>query len=118
MGQNWTITPVGPGPNEPAPRSFFEQKWLLVETGVVATDEQLFNPPIIGIHGNNPNDWRRGGVRINPASWADAVFVMMNRYGIAAVYGQAVLHRLSYNITLLGKIVFGDRSPDPPEPTI
>ena len=192
MGQNWTITPVGPGPNEPAPRSFFEQKWLLVETGVVATDEQLVPPPIIGIHGNNPNDWRRGGVRINPASWADAIFVMMNRYGIAyppepngvlfsleqwapfvavssfldwneppdggqrpsgagvaadtwrpvhfgeawdvnnvpipnvwrgidvdiAVYGQAVLHRLSYNITLLGKIVFGVRSPDPPEPTI
>ena len=54
MGQNWTITPVGPGPNEPAPRSFFEQKWLLVETGVVATDEQLVPPPIIGIHGNNP----------------------------------------------------------------
>ena len=35
-----------------------------------------------------------------------------------AVYGQAVLHRLSYNITLLGKIVFGNRSPDPAEPTI
>ena len=31
-----------------------------------------------------------------------------------AVYGQAVLHRLR----LLGKIVMGNRSPDPPEPTI
>ena len=35
-----------------------------------------------------------------------------------AIYGQAILHRLSYDIRLLGKIVFGSRSPDPPEPTI
>jgi hypothetical protein len=35
-----------------------------------------------------------------------------------AVYGQAILYRLSYNISLLGRIVFGNRSPDPPEPTI
>jgi hypothetical protein len=45
---------VSPGPNEPAPRSFFEQKWLLVETGVVATDEQLFPPPIIGFMATIP----------------------------------------------------------------
>jgi hypothetical protein len=192
MGQNWTITPAAPGPNEPAPRNFFEQKWLLVLTGVVATDERIIPPPIIGIHGNNPNDWRRGGIRISPGGTMDAIQATMNQYGIpnppqpngplftleqwapfvavcslldlneppgrgqrasgagvavdtwrpvhfgdawdanhvpipnvwrgidvdVAVYGQAVLHRLSYNIRLLGKIVMGDRSPDPPWPTI
>jgi hypothetical protein len=35
-----------------------------------------------------------------------------------AVFGQAVLHRISYNITLLGKIVFGTRGPDPPPPPV
>jgi hypothetical protein len=179
VGQNWTITPAAPGPNEPAPRSFSEQKWVLVMTGVAVVD----------IPGNNPHDWRRGGVRINPGAWMDASFVMVSRYGVPrppdtvilfsldlwapffavssfldanqpsvglqrpagagvavdlwrpthfgdawdvnsvpisnvfrgfdvdlAVYGQAVLHRLSFNITLLGKIVFGNRSPDPAEP--
>jgi hypothetical protein len=191
-GQNWTITPVAPGPNQPAPRNFFEQKWLLVLTGVATTDEQTEHGNIVGIHGNNPNDWRRGGARIGPGGAMDAMFVMMNQYGIPnppqpngplfsleqwapfvavssfldlneppdrgqrssgagvavdtwrpvhfgeasdvnnvpipnvwrgidvdiAVYGQGVLHRLSYNIRLLGKIVMGNKSVDPPEPTI
>jgi len=81
-GQNWTITPVAPGPNQPAPRNFFEQKWLLVLTGVVTTDEQTEHEDIVGIHGNNPNDWRRRGVRIGPGGAMDAMFVMMNQYGI------------------------------------
>jgi len=181
VGQNWTITPAAPGPNEPAPRNFFEQKWVLVVTGV----------GIVDIQGNNPHDWRRGGVRIPaPGAVSDAMFAMINRYGVTqptsgdfaplfsldqwapfvavssfldrngfatppsgagvavdswrpvhfgdawdvnnvpipnvfrgidvdiAVFGQAVLHRISWNISLLGKIVFGNRSPDPPEPTI
>ena len=82
QGQNWTITPAAPGPNEPAPRSFFEQKWVWVLTGVVALKEGPVQNPVDGIHGNNPHDWRRGGVRINPGAWMDAIFVMMNRYGV------------------------------------
>jgi len=184
VGQNWTITPAAPGPNEPTPRSFSEQKWVWVLTGVAVVD----------IPANNPHDWRRGGVRVNPGAWSDAAFAMINRYGVTrprdtavlisldqwapfvavssfldpneppvvagfgqrtsgagvavdlwrpvpfgdawdvnnvpipnvfrgfdvdlAVYGQAILHRISYNIRLLGKIVFGNRSADPPEPTI
>jgi hypothetical protein len=193
QGQNWRITPAATGPNEPAPRSFFEQKWVLVLTGVAALKEGPPQNPVDGIHGNNPHDWRRGGVRINPGAIFEATQAMMNRYGVnpphppngilfsldqwapfvavssfldlneppagfgqrpsgagaavdlwrpvhfgdawdvnnvpipnvwrgidvdVAIYGQAVLHRLSWNISLLGKIVFGNRSPDPPEPTI
>ena len=193
VGQNWTITPAAPGPDESAAQSFFEQKWMLVLTGVVAYSEATPNGEVVGIRGNNPHDWRRGGVRIpNPGSASDAMFAMINRYGVArprgdfsplfsldlwapfvavssfldlneptagfgqrpsagvavdlwrpvhfgdawdvnnvpipnvfrgidvdiAVYGQAILHRLSYNISLLGKIVFGNRAPDPPWPTI
>jgi hypothetical protein len=147
---------------------------------------------VVDIPGNNPLDWLRGGVRINPGPWLDAAFAMINRYGVPqplntgvlisldqwaafvavssfldanapsvgfgqrpsgagvavdrwrpvpfgdawdvnnapipnvfrgfdvdlAVYGQAVLHRLSYNFTLLGKIAFGNRSPDPAQLTI
>jgi hypothetical protein len=177
VGQNWTITPAAPGPNEPAPRNFSEQKWVWVLTGVAVVD----------IPGNNPHDWRRGGVRINPNAWESAAQAMMDRYGVhgptsprlsldlwapfvavssfldtnkyatppsgagvavdlwrpapfgdaqdiinnvtirnayrgidvdLAVYGQAVLHRLSYNITLLGKIFFGYLGAGSPEPTI
>ena len=35
-----------------------------------------------------------------------------------AIYGQAILHRLSYNIRLIGKIAFGNREGDPNLPTI
>ena len=163
-------------------------------TGVIAYDERTPNGDIIvGIGGNNPHDWRRGGIRI-PAlgSVSDAMFAMIDRYGATrpddtgplfsldqwapfiavssfldlneapavfgqrpsgagvavdlwrpthfgdawdvnnvpipnifrgidvdvAVYGQATLYRLSYNIRLIGKIAFGNRSPDPDLPTI
>jgi hypothetical protein len=192
QGQNWRITPAAPGPNEPAARSFFEQKWVMVLTGVAALSVTTTNGVIDGIHGNNPHDWRRGGVRITPGAIFEATQAMMNQYGVnppppgngvlfsldqwapfvavssfldlnelpgrgqrpsgagvavdlwrpvhfgdawdvnnrpvpnvwrgididIAVYGQAVLHRLSWDISLLGKIVFGNRSPDPPQPTI
>jgi hypothetical protein len=53
-----------PGPNEPAPRSFAEQKWVLVLAGVIAYNERTPNGDIVvGIRGNNPHDWRRGGIR-------------------------------------------------------
>ena len=35
-----------------------------------------------------------------------------------AIYGQAILYRLGYNIRLIGKIAFGNRSPDGDLPTI
>jgi hypothetical protein len=194
VGQNWTITPAPPGPNEPAPRSFAEQKWVLVLAGVIAYNERTPNGDIvIGIRGNNPHDWRRGGIRIpRLGSVSDAMFAMITRYGVTrphdtgplfsleqwapfvavssfldlnepsagfgqrasgagvavdswrpthfvdawdangvpipnifsgidvdvAIYGQAILYRLSCNICLIGKIAFGNRAADPPLPTI
>jgi hypothetical protein len=83
MGQNWTITPAAPGPNEAAPRSFWRQKWMLVVTGVVAYNERTPNGELVGIQGNNPHDWRRGGVRIGaPGAVSDAMFAMINQYGV------------------------------------
>lgn len=193
-GQNWTITPVPPGPNESPPRSFAEQKWVLVLTGVIAYNERKPNGDIVvGIHGNNSHDWRRGVIRIpRLGSVSDAMFAMITRYGVTrpndtaplfsleqwapfvavssfldlneppagfgqrasgagvavdswrpthfvdawdansvpipnifsgidvdvAIYGQAILHRLSYNIRLIGKIAFGNRATDSPLPTI
>ncbi|MGA7535448.1 MAG: hypothetical protein WBW27_26585 [Pseudolabrys sp.] len=195
VGQNWTITAAPPGPNEPAPRSFAEQRWVLVLTGVIAYNERTPNGDIVvGIRGNNPHDWRRGGIRIpRLGSVSDAMFAMITRYGVTrpddtgplfsleqwapfiavssfldlneppapvlgqrasgagvavdlwrpthfvdawdannvpipnifsgidvdvAIYGQAILYRLSYNIRLIGKIAFGNRSPDGDLPTI
>ena len=195
VGQNWTITATPPGPNEPAPRSFAEQRWVLVLTGVIAYNERTPNGDIVvGIRGNNPHDWRRGGIRIpRLGSVSDAMFAMITRYGVTrpddtgplfsleqwapfiavssfldlneppapvlgqrasgagvavdlwrpthfvdawdannvpipnifsgidvdvAIYGQAILYRLSYNIRLIGKIAFGNRSPDGDLPTI
>ena len=84
VGQNWTITPAPPGPNEPAPRSFAEQRWVLVLTGVIAYNERTPNGDIVvGIRGNNPHDWRRGGIRIpRLGSVSDAMFAMITRYGV------------------------------------
>lgn len=162
--------------------------------GVIAYNERTPNGDIVvGIRGNNPHDWRRGGIRIpRLGSVSDAMFAMITRYGVTrpddtgplfsleqwapfvavssfldlnepsagfgqrasgagvavdswrpthfvdawdangvpipnifsgidvdvAIYGQAILHRLSYNICLIGKIAFGNRAADPPLPTI
>ena len=184
------MTPATPGLNEPAPRNFFEQRWVMVLTGVIDYNERKPNGEFVsGIRGNNPHDWRRGVIRIpRLGSSGDAMDAVINRYhvtrpldtttlfsleqwapfvavssfldlngysqpasgaGVAvdswrpthfvyawdvnnvpipnifsgidvdvAIYGQAILHRLSYNIRLIGKIAFGNREGDPNLPTI
>jgi hypothetical protein len=47
QGQNWRITPAAPGPNEPVARSFFEQKWVMVLTGVAALSVRTTNGDVI-----------------------------------------------------------------------
>ena len=37
-GQNWLITPVAFAVDEPRPTNVYDQRWLLVLTGVVETD--------------------------------------------------------------------------------
>ncbi len=173
-GQNWLITPAPLAVNESPPGTISDQKWMLVLTGVVITNEQW--PDRQGIHGNNPHDWRRLTVGLSPDTSSPLTFAM-NRYGIprptypyyevvlsldqfgwapfaavssyldtgqettaagvavdvwrpthfgnaidvsgqpipnrfrgididVAVYGGAVLHRISYHITVVGKIAF------------
>jgi hypothetical protein len=55
--QNWLITPTALAPGQPTPKAA-SHLWLVVLSGVV----------VIDLQGNNPNDWRRETVTIQPDS--------------------------------------------------
>ncbi|MFF5295932.1 hypothetical protein [Paractinoplanes globisporus] len=46
-GQNWLITPAALQVDEPRPASVYDQRWLLVLTGVVESD----------LEGDSPHQW-------------------------------------------------------------
>jgi hypothetical protein len=174
-GENWLIVPKPLAVNETPPSSIGDQKWLLVLTGVIITDDFTEGRSGAGIPGDNPHDWRRLTVTLTPDT-SGALNYAVDTYGIPrptvapdgyeiifsldlwapfvalsssvdpsgsaagcavdvwrpthfqtasdlqsnpipnafsgidvdiAVFGGAILHRLSYSVSLVGRIVFG-----------
>ena len=90
-GQNWVITPAATAVGAVAPSRIQDQTWLLVLTGVA----------IVDLKGVTGSEWRRETVRLRP-DLSGPLQHAIARYGIPTPQGA----RVSYNVTLLGKIVF------------
>jgi hypothetical protein len=84
-GQNWLITPAAPvAPDLHQPRSFFNQTWFLVLTGIVEAD----------LKGNSTSNWKKETVTFlpsgllypsdldSPPAGEGPLFWVLNQYGI------------------------------------
>jgi hypothetical protein len=71
IGQNWLITPVALAVDEPRPANVYDQRWLLVLTGVVETD----------VEGNSTHQWLHETVSFAPRLEAPLNFAI-GRYSI------------------------------------
>jgi hypothetical protein len=84
-GQNWLITPAAPVAGDlHQPRTFFNQTWLLVLTGIVEA----------GLQGNSTSEWLKETVTFTPSGLLytsdfdsppvgqGPLFWVLNKYGI------------------------------------
>jgi hypothetical protein len=71
IGQNWLITPAALAVDEPRPANVYDQRWLLVLTGVVETD----------VEGNSTHQWLHETVSFAPRLEAPLNFAI-GRYSI------------------------------------
>jgi len=56
VGQNWLITPAALGFNEPKPANVYDQRWILVLTGVIEAD----------LKGNSSHQWLHETLSFQP----------------------------------------------------
>jgi hypothetical protein len=111
-GENWLITPKALALNEPPPATINDQKFLLLLTGVVITQDFTDGRNGQGISGDNPHDWRRITIGLAPDIFP-ALSYAINTYNIPTPQNATDGYSLIFSLDLWSPFVAISSSVDP-----